>query len=217
MASPLGRGDLIVGYALAFTVVAILQATITWTIGLAARSPERRRAGARLAAGDRAGAVRHRARLFLSAFACNEFQAVQFLPAVVLPQILLGGLFVPVDRLPQGLEGVARALPLTYAFEALERHAPRPRARRRAWRSTSPSSSPRPSSSSSPAQSPCVAARRGGGRPTSRRQAHPRRMAWGRAPTGVAEKTLGAGRTRAGRAQPDQRTATSAPWQWPSW
>ncbi len=59
--------------------------------------------------------------LFLSAFARNEFQAVQFLPAVVLPQILLGGLFVPVDRLPQGLEGVARALPLTYAFEALER------------------------------------------------------------------------------------------------
>lgn len=59
--------------------------------------------------------------LFLSAFARSEFQAVQFLPATVLPQILLAGLLVPIERLPRGLEVAARALPLTYAFEALDR------------------------------------------------------------------------------------------------
>jgi ABC-2 type transport system permease protein len=59
--------------------------------------------------------------LFLSAFARTEFQAVQFLPAVVLPQVLLAGLLLPVERLPRALELVARVLPLTYAFEALDR------------------------------------------------------------------------------------------------
>ncbi|MBA2277716.1 MAG: ABC transporter permease, partial [Chloroflexia bacterium] len=58
--------------------------------------------------------------LFLSAFARNEFQAVQFLPAAVIPQFFLSGLIVPVERLPDGLQVVAWLLPLTYAFEALD-------------------------------------------------------------------------------------------------
>ncbi len=59
--------------------------------------------------------------LFLSAFARTEFQAVQFLPAVVLPQVFLAGLLVPVELLPPALAFTARLLPLTYAFEALNR------------------------------------------------------------------------------------------------
>ena len=122
MASPLGRGDLIVGYAIAFTAVAILQATITLTIGLGPLDlPNAGGLGLTLPLVVVLALFGIALGLFLSAFARNEFQAVQFLPAVVLPQILLGGLFVPVDRLPRGLEVVARALPLTYAFEALER------------------------------------------------------------------------------------------------
>ena len=59
--------------------------------------------------------------LFLSAFATSEFQAVQFLPAFVIPQLLLGGLFVPRARMPQALQWLSDALPLTYAYDALAR------------------------------------------------------------------------------------------------
>jgi ABC-2 type transport system permease protein len=59
--------------------------------------------------------------LFLSAFATSEFQAVQFMPAVVFPQILLCGLLVPRESMPSLLEGISWFLPLTYAYDALER------------------------------------------------------------------------------------------------
>jgi ABC-2 type transport system permease protein len=57
--------------------------------------------------------------LFTSAFARTEFQAVQFLPAIVLPQLLLSGLLVPRDRMADLLDWVSNALPLTYAIDAL--------------------------------------------------------------------------------------------------
>jgi ABC-2 type transport system permease protein len=59
--------------------------------------------------------------LFLSAFAQTEFQAVQFMPAFVLPQILLAGLLVPRERMARVLELVSDVLPLTYAYDALVR------------------------------------------------------------------------------------------------
>jgi len=61
--------------------------------------------------------------LFVSAFARTEFQAVQFLPAFVFPQLLLCGLFVPRGQMARGLEIASYFLPLTYAFDALERVA----------------------------------------------------------------------------------------------
>jgi ABC-2 type transport system permease protein len=61
--------------------------------------------------------------LFVSAFARTEFQAVQFLPAVVVPQILLCGLLVPRDALPAFLEAVADVLPLSYAVDAMQQLA----------------------------------------------------------------------------------------------
>ncbi len=57
--------------------------------------------------------------LFLSAFARSEFQAVQFMPAFVLPQLLLAGLFIPRDEMPEALQTVSAALPFTYAYDAL--------------------------------------------------------------------------------------------------
>jgi len=57
--------------------------------------------------------------LFLSAFARSEFQAVQFMPAVIVPQLLLAGLFLPRDRMPQALQTISDVLPFTYAYEAL--------------------------------------------------------------------------------------------------
>ena len=59
--------------------------------------------------------------LFLSAFAQTEFQAVQFMPAFVLPQILLCGLFVPRESMAPVLEWASALLPLTYAYDALAR------------------------------------------------------------------------------------------------
>ena len=58
--------------------------------------------------------------LFVSAFAETEFQAVQFMPALVLPQVLLCGLFVARDSLPGALEALSNLLPLSYAVEAMQ-------------------------------------------------------------------------------------------------
>jgi ABC-2 type transport system permease protein len=122
MSSPIGRGDLLAGYALAFMVLALAQTLITLVVALWLLDMPN--AGSLWLAftivsglalsGTALG-------LFLSAFARTEFQAVQFVPAVLAPQVLLGGLFVPLARMPRWLELVARVLPLTYAFEALDR------------------------------------------------------------------------------------------------
>jgi ABC-2 type transport system permease protein len=59
--------------------------------------------------------------LFVSAFAQTEFQAVQFMPAIVIPQLLLCGLLVSRDAMAGFLQAVADVLPLTYAYDGLER------------------------------------------------------------------------------------------------
>jgi ABC-2 type transport system permease protein len=61
--------------------------------------------------------------LCVSALATSEFQAVQFMPAFVLPQLLICGLFVARDAMAGWLEAVSWAMPLTYAYDALERLA----------------------------------------------------------------------------------------------
>jgi ABC-2 type transport system permease protein len=58
--------------------------------------------------------------LFVSAFARTEFQAVQFMPALLIPQLLLCGLFVPRAMLPDFLEAVSNVLPLSYAVDAMQ-------------------------------------------------------------------------------------------------
>jgi ABC-2 type transport system permease protein len=57
--------------------------------------------------------------IFLSAFARNELQAIQFIPVVILPQVLLSGLLWPVQDMPGWLQAIARLMPLTYAIDAL--------------------------------------------------------------------------------------------------
>jgi ABC-2 type transport system permease protein len=61
--------------------------------------------------------------LFASAFARTEFQAVQFMPALVLPQIFLCGLIVPRDQMASWMEAISAVVPLTYAYDALDRLA----------------------------------------------------------------------------------------------
>ena len=72
--------------------------------------------------------------LFVSAFANTEFQAVQFLPAMVFPQLLLCGLLVPRDQMADVLDAASSVLPLTYAYEGLQRVTTGPGFDSTAWR-----------------------------------------------------------------------------------
>ncbi len=127
LTTPLGRADLLLGYALAFGAVAIVQTVIAATVALGLL-------GLTLAAfpalvvllavldallGMALG-------LFLSAFARSEFQAVQFLPAFVLPQLLLCGLFVERSAMAAPLRWLSDVFPLTYAVDGMQRLAASP-------------------------------------------------------------------------------------------
>ena len=57
--------------------------------------------------------------IFISTFARNEFQVVQFIPIVFAPQVFLSGVIIPVDQMPAVMEGISNALPLTYAVKGL--------------------------------------------------------------------------------------------------
>lgn len=118
---PMGRLDFLLGYALAFGAVAAVQASLAAGVAIGLLDLDIRGAAGLLVVVGVADAVLGTALgLFVSAFARTEFQAVQFLPAIVVPQILLCGLLVPRDRLPQVLEFVADLLPLSYAVDAME-------------------------------------------------------------------------------------------------
>lgn len=121
MTTPLGKADFIVGYALAFGLMAIVQAVITvafavyvcglsvdgplWQLGLVAMVDA--------VLGTALG-------LLASAFATTEFQAVQFMPVLVFPQIILGGLFMPRDEMPDVLYAISDWLPLSHAVDAIQ-------------------------------------------------------------------------------------------------
>ena len=118
---PMGKLDFLVGYALAFGLLAAVQSALAvavsvgllgldvngpvWLLGLVAVVDA--------VLGTALG-------LLVSAFATTEFQAVQFMPAFVLPQILLCGLFVPREAMPGVLEAISGVLPLSYAVDAMQ-------------------------------------------------------------------------------------------------
>ena len=120
MTTPLEKADFILGYALAFGLMALLQAVITvsfavgacgldvdgplWQLGLVAVVDA--------LLGTAPG-------LLASAFAQTEFQAVQFMPLLVFPQIILGGLFMPRDQMPDVLYAISDWLPLSYAIDTI--------------------------------------------------------------------------------------------------
>ena len=116
---PAGKLDLLLGYAIAFGLVALVQAAIA--VALAVTLLDLDLAGSVvtllvIAVADALLGVA--LGLFVSAFARTEFQAVQFMPLVVLPQFLLGGFLMPRDQLPTVLEAISNVLPLSYAIQA---------------------------------------------------------------------------------------------------
>jgi ABC-2 type transport system permease protein len=122
MSLPIGKLDLLLGYGIAFALLAAVQATITGTVGFWLLGLHTKGSVVWVVLLAVANALLGVALgLFLSAFAKTEFQAVQFMPAVLLPQILLAGLFAPRDAMPRALRIVSDALPVTYAYDALLR------------------------------------------------------------------------------------------------
>ncbi|MCX5975620.1 MAG: ABC transporter permease [Coprothermobacterota bacterium] len=121
LVSPLGRGEIVLGYALGFLLFALVQSAIIllfsiyvlgihylgslWLVYLVNFLVILSSVGLGI---------------FLSAFARNELQAVQFIPIVVIPQILLGGFFWPLQQMAPALRWIAQAMPMTYAIQALK-------------------------------------------------------------------------------------------------
>ncbi|HWL96516.1 MAG TPA: ABC transporter permease [Nocardioidaceae bacterium] len=121
LSMPINKADLLLGYALAFGLVALAQATVAvgltvGLLGLDVTGPVWMLTVVAVLDAVLGTALG----LFVSAFAETEFQAVQFMPAIVLPQVLLCGLFVARDSLPSVLEAASEVLPLSYAVEAMQ-------------------------------------------------------------------------------------------------
>jgi ABC-2 type transport system permease protein len=121
LAMPMGKLDFLGGYAVAFGVVAAVQAALAVALSVGLLGLEVDGPVLLLGLVAVADAVLGTALgLFVSAFARTEFQAVQFMPLFVIPQILLCGLFVPRSSLPDFLHGVSNLLPLSYATDAMQ-------------------------------------------------------------------------------------------------
>ncbi len=120
LAMPTGKGDFLGGYALAFGLVAAVQSALAvllcvWVLGLTVAGPVWMLVVVAVADAVLGAALG----LFVSAFARTEFQAVQFMPALVIPQILLCGLFISRDAMPPVLGAISDVLPLSYAVDAM--------------------------------------------------------------------------------------------------
>jgi ABC-2 type transport system permease protein len=120
MASPLRRGEIVVGYMLGFTALALIQAAEVLVFALAVLKVHND-GNVFLIFGIEAlmAVAAVNLGIFLSMFARTEFQAVQFIPLVVVPQFLLSGILFPVSTEPRPLQIVSDVLPLTYAVSGL--------------------------------------------------------------------------------------------------
>lgn len=124
MTLPLSKLDILLGYALAFGVVSAVQALAVSAVGLGLLGVDVAHPVWIVISLAIVNALLGMALgLFLSALARTEFQAVQFMPAFLFPQLLLCGLLVARDQMATFLEVVSKALPMTYAYDALARVA----------------------------------------------------------------------------------------------
>ena len=117
---PISKLSFILGYALAFGLLAIVQAVIAvtfavWVCGLEIEGS----VWLLLAVALADGLLGTTLGLFASAFARTEFQVIQFMPALVFPQVILGGVIIARDQMPDALYAISDWLPLSHAIDAL--------------------------------------------------------------------------------------------------
>ena len=121
MTMPISKLDFMIGYAIAFSLIALVQALISgfvmlWLLGVSVMggtAPTILAAVLSAFLGTSLG-------LFISAFARSEFQAIQFMPAFIFPQLLTCGLFIARNQMAQPLQWFADIMPLTYSVEAMK-------------------------------------------------------------------------------------------------
>src|SRR4051812_3881785 len=124
MTMPMSRLDLLIGYGIAFGILAAIQAIIVCAVGFVALNLNAAHGAwlvALLAIGN--ALLGMALGLGVSAFARTEFQAVQFMPALIFPQLILCGLFIERSQMGTALYWISWALPLTYSYDALARTA----------------------------------------------------------------------------------------------
>ena len=119
---PITKFEFILGYAIAFGIAALIQAVVVSSVALGPLGLKI--AGSQLmliivAIVD--ALLGMSIGIFVSSFAKTEFQAVQFLPAILFPQLLLSGLLTPRESMPSVLHLISDCLPLTYAVDATEK------------------------------------------------------------------------------------------------
>jgi ABC-2 type transport system permease protein len=135
LTTPIGKLDILLGYGLAFAVAAAVQAAVASALAYGLLGLDTVGSPWLVALIVVGNAVLGMALgLFVSAFARSEFQAVQFMPAVVLPQVLLCGLFVPREQMVGWLQAISDVLPMSYAVEALTEVGTQPAATSLMWR-----------------------------------------------------------------------------------
>lgn len=121
LVSPISRNGLVVGYVVGFGYLAVVQSLLLAVSGVIFLEIEFEHAVWLFLLIELLGALTALGiGIVLSLFAQNEFQVMQFIPAVITPQVILGGAFVPVEDMPDYLELVARFLPITYLIDGME-------------------------------------------------------------------------------------------------
>jgi ABC-2 type transport system permease protein len=120
MASPLRRGEIVVGYMLGFTILALVQAVEVLIFSLFVLKVHNQGNVLLIFGFEVLMAISAvNLGIFLSMFARTEFQAVQFIPLVIVPQVLLSGILFPISTEPKPLQYISDVLPLTYAVNGL--------------------------------------------------------------------------------------------------
>ncbi|WP_314324813.1 ABC transporter permease [Paenarthrobacter ilicis] len=137
LTTPIHKADLLFGYALAFSIMAALQSLVAtavayWVFNLDIHGSP----GLVVMIAVINAVLGVALGLLCSAFARTEFQAVQFMPVVVVPQILLCGLFVARDDMNPVLDAISGVLPLTFSVDALKEIAGNATATEVLWQDT---------------------------------------------------------------------------------
>jgi ABC-2 type transport system permease protein len=121
MASPVSRADIVMGYLLGFLLFAMIQTLVLFLYTVYVINVDfKGELWQILLFQILIGIVAVCLGIFISAFARNEFQMVQFIPLIIVPQFFICGMLFPVSTLPEWLQWIAKFLPLTYGIEGIK-------------------------------------------------------------------------------------------------